>query len=254
MVLIPEGSFMMGRDLSDEEKNYVIEELGRKTKVFTYDYPAHEEQVKPFFLNLTEVSNREYAVFVQATGRAAPEVWNGPEPPQNAENIPVTHVTYQDAVDYCSWLSTQKNDGRNYRLPTEAEWEYAARGANAGKPEGKMNLYPWGDEWIAGRANTRESRLEHTQNIDANPSGASPFGVLNLAGNVFEWTATDFTHYPNSDQKTPREKDYLGTYQVVRGGSFDYPKEYSMTTTRVWARPTNKGPRLGFRCAADAKP
>jgi serine/threonine-protein kinase len=254
MALIPEGSFRMGRDLTDDEKNYQIEELGRKIKVFTYDYPAHEEQVKSFYLDLDEVSNREYAEFVKATGRAAPEGWNGQDPPQNAENVPVTHVTYQDAVDYCSWLTEQKKDGLNYRLPTETEWEYAARGPNAGKPEGKMNLYPWGDEWIEGRANTRESRLEHTQNIDSNRTGASPFGVLNLAGNVFEWTATDFNHYPGSDQKTPREKDYQGTYQVVRGGSFDYPKEYAMTTTRVWARPTNKGPRLGFRCAADIKP
>ena len=74
-----------------------------------------------------------------------------------------------------------------------------------------------------------------------------------MAGNVYEWTGTDFSHYPGSDQKTPREAGYKGVYQVVRGGSFDYVKEYAMTTTRVWARPTDKGPRLGFRCAADAK-
>ncbi len=253
MAEIPEGSFMMGRNLTEDEKNYEIEELGRKTKVFTYDYPAHDTPVKNFYLDKTEVSNREYAEFVITTARAAPEGWNGQEPPQNAENIPVTHVTYQDAKDYCEWRTGQRKDGIQYRLPTEEEWEYAARGANAGKPEGQMNLYPWGDEWIQGRANTRESRLEHTQNVDSNPSGASPFGIINLAGNVFEWTKTDFSHYPGSDQKTPREKDYLGTYQVVRGGSFDYPKEYAMTTTRVWARPTSKGPRLGFRCAADIK-
>jgi formylglycine-generating enzyme required for sulfatase activity len=253
MAQIPAGSYLMGRDLTDEEKNYEIEELGRKTKVFTYDYPAHEVQVKTFYLDKTEVSNREYSEFVKATGRAAPEGWIGTDPPLNAENIPVTHVTYQDAKDFCEWRTVQLNNGLSYRLPTEEEWEYAARGANAGKPEGKLNLYPWGDEWIAGRANTKEARLEHTQNVDSNPSGASPFGVVNLAGNVFEWTATDFTHYPGSDQKTPREKDYQGTYQVVRGGSFDYPKEYAMATTRVWARPTSKGPRLGFRCAADVK-
>ncbi len=253
MVPIPEGSFMMGRNLTDEEKNYVIDETGRREKVFVYDYPAHEMPVKAFYLDQTEVSNREYAEFVKAAGHAPPDDWeNKPEPPANAENIPVTHVTYQDAIDYCSWLSQRRKDGLSYRLPTEAEWEYAARGQNAGKPDGKMSLFPWGDEWVAGRANTKESRLEHTQNATANPDGASPFGALNLAGNVFEWTATDFSHYPGSDQQTPREPGYQGTYQVVRGGSFDFPKEYAMTTTRVWARPTNKGPRLGFRCAADA--
>ncbi|MBK9315024.1 MAG: SUMF1/EgtB/PvdO family nonheme iron enzyme [Acidobacteria bacterium] len=253
MVLVPEGSFMMGRDLTEEEKAFTVEEVGRKIKVFTYDYPAHEMNVRSFYLDETEVSNRQYAEFVAATGRPAPEHWEGPTPPVNAENMPVTHVTYQDAVDYCTWRTSVRNDGISYRLPTEDEWEYAARGSNAGKTGGKLNLYPWGDAWEPGRANTKDARLEHPQNVDSNRPGASPFGILNLSGNVYEWTATDFTHYPGSDQVTPREKGYEGTYQVVRGGSFDYPREYAMTTTRVWARPTNKGPRLGFRCAGDLR-
>ncbi len=253
MVLIPDGSLMQGRNLTETEKSFVVEELGRKSNVFIYDYPAHESTVNSFYLDKTEVSNLEYSEFVKATGHAPPKNWKGPLAPQNAENIPVTHVTYQDAVDFCNWRTMQKNDGLSYRLPREDEWEYAARGKGAGKAGAQMRLYPWGEEWIPGRANTKESRLEHPQNVDSNQVGQSPFGVFNLAGNVFEWTATDFSHYPGSDQKTPREAGYTGTYQVVRGGSFDYPKEYAMTTTRVWARPTNKGPRLGFRCAADAK-
>ncbi|QQS46982.1 MAG: SUMF1/EgtB/PvdO family nonheme iron enzyme [Acidobacteriota bacterium] len=252
MALIPEGSYMMGRDLTEEEKAFTVEEVGRKIKVFTYDYPAHEVSVRGFYLDETEVSNRQYSEFVTATGRPAPEHWNGPTPPANSENMPVTHVTYQDAVDYCNWRTTARNDGITYRLPTEEEWEYAARGANAGKQGSQLNLYPWGDAWEPGRANTKASRLERPQNVDSNRSGASSFGILNLSGNVYEWTATDFKHYPGSDQETPREKGYEGTYQVVRGGSFDYAKEYAMTTTRVWARPTNMGPRLGFRCAGDA--
>jgi formylglycine-generating enzyme required for sulfatase activity len=118
---------------------------------------------------------------------------------------------------------------------------------------GRLALYPWGEQWETGKANTFESRLGYPQNVNAYPGGASPYGVLNLAGNVYEWTATDFVHYPGSEEKTPRPKDNAGVFQVVRGGSFDYPKEYSMTTTRVWARPTDKGARLGFRCAADGK-
>ncbi len=254
MVPIPEGSFMMGRNLTDEEKNFTVDLNGRKVKIFSYDWPAHPISVNAFYMDKSEVSNREYAEFVKATGHAPPDNWDGAtQPPANAENIPVTFVSYQDAVDYCSWRSKLRNDGINYRLPTEAEWEYAARGQNAGKPNGSMNLYPWGSEWVAGRANTKEARLEHTQNVPTNQEGASPFGLLNMAGNVFEWTNTDFTHYPDSDQQTPREKGYEGTYQVVRGGSFDYPKECSMTTTRLWAKPVDKGPRLGFRCAADLK-
>src|SRR5215510_1798115 len=253
MVLIPEGSFMMGRDLTDKEKELAIKVGGGEEHIFAYDWPAHPISVTAFYMDKTEVSNAQYLEFVKATGYEAPLIWKGSEPPANAELIPVTWVNYQDARKYCSWRSQRRNDGLNYRLPTEEEWEYAARGKDAGKSGAPMNLYPWGDHWIEGNANTIESRLDNPRNIDAYPNGKSPFGVLNLSGNVVEWTSSDFNHYPGNDRKTPREKGYEGTYQVVRGGGFAFPKEYAMTTTRVWARPENKGPKLGFRCAADVK-
>ncbi|HKQ74206.1 MAG TPA: bifunctional serine/threonine-protein kinase/formylglycine-generating enzyme family protein [Blastocatellia bacterium] len=253
MVLIPEGSFMMGRNLTDEEKKSTIEAQGRQVAIFSYDWPAHLKSLSAFYMDRTEVSNAQYAEFVKATGHPAPANWEAATPPPHAHQIPVTDVTYQDAVDYCAWRSTQRNDGVKFRLPTEEEWEYAARGKDAGKPGARMNLYPWGDEWVEGNANTKESRLDFPRNVDQYPIGKSQFDILNLSGNVAEWTASDFSHYPGSDQKTPREPGYEGTYQVVRGGGFAFPKEYAMTTTRVWARPENKGPKLGFRCAADAK-
>jgi formylglycine-generating enzyme required for sulfatase activity/serine/threonine protein kinase len=255
MALIPQGNFLMGRNLAEEEKSRVIEfeKPGSRIQIFTYDWPAHEVAVSAFYLDLTEVSNAQYAEFVKATGHAPPDDWGGGTYPPNAGLIPVTGVTYQDAKDYCAWRSKQRGDGLNYRLPTEEEWEYAARGKDAGKPGAPMNLYPWGDEWIEGAANTKESRLEHPRNVDAYPDRKSPFGILNLAGNVTEWTSTDFNHYPGSDRQTPREPGYQGTYQVVRGGGFAYPKEAAMTTNRLWTRPEQKGPKLGFRCAADAK-
>lgn len=253
MVYIPGGKFMMGRDLTKTEQEVGITNNGRQERIFLYDYPAHPVEVKPFYLDTTEVSRREYAEFVRATQHDAPAEWKGSEPPSNTEEIPVTDVNYRDAVDFCNWRTQQRRDAFTYRLPTEAEWEFAARGAEAGQPGKPLRLYPWGDEWIAGNANTKEGRLDHTQNVTANPQGASPYQVLNLAGNVYEWTATDFTHYPGSDRQTPRESGYQGTYQVVRGGAFAYPKEYAMTTTRVWAKPTDKGPKLGFRCAAEVK-
>jgi formylglycine-generating enzyme required for sulfatase activity len=253
MGLIEGGSFLMGRNLTAAEKDFEIGPPGDRIKIFSYDYPAHPVTVKTFYLARTEISNAQYAEFVKATGHAPPDDWKGTRPPANAEQTPVTYVTYNDATAYCAWLATKYNGGPVkflYRLPTEEEWEYAARGKDAGTPGAKMNLYPWGDEWVEGAANTKESRLDHTRNVGASTSGASPFGIFDMAGNVFEWTATDFNHYPGSDRQTPREKGYQGTYQVVRGGSFDYTKEYAMTTTRVWAKPEDKGPRLGFRCAA----
>ncbi len=257
MVAIAGGTFRMGRDLDEAMKNYAITSGTQQEKPFRFDYPAHAETVRPFYLDQTEVSRRAYGEFVKATQRNAPSDWGGATPPLNTEDMPVTHVTFNDATEYCAWRTSQRNakdnDGLLYRLPTEIEWEFAARGNHAGEPNQPIRLYPWGDEWTPGNANTRESRLAHPQIVSANRPAASPFGVLNLAGNVYEWTATDFQHYPGSDQETPREAGYQGTYQVVRGGSYDFTKEYAMTTTRVWAKPTSQGPRLGFRCAAEVK-
>jgi serine/threonine protein kinase len=254
MAYIPDGDFMMGRNLVQKELELQVEVEGRTIKPFIYDYPAHPVSIRAFYLDKREVSNREYSEFVKDKGRKPPDNWKGQQaPPLNGEELPVTHVTLQDAKEYCAWRTHHRKDGFDYRIPTSEEWEYAARGKDAGKPGGKMNLYPWGDDWVDGWANTKESKLAFPQNVDSNPDGASPYQILNLAGNVYEWTATDFKHYPNGDQKTPREKGYEGTYQVVRGGSFDYPKEFAMTTTRVWAKPTAKGHRLGFRCAASLK-
>lgn len=254
LVVIEGGSFMMGRNLTEAEKNFAVAALGRPSfKIFRYDYPAHELELPTFYLDKTEVSNAQYAAFVKATNRTPPAHWPGATPPPHAEQIPVTNVTVRDAADYCAWRTGERSDGFAYRLPREEEWEYAARGKDAGKPDKPMNLYPWGDQWDASRANTKESRLAYPRNVDADLRGQSPFGVLNLAGNVYEWTASDFNHYPGSDEKTPREEGYAGTYQVVRGGYFGEAKEFAMTTTRMWARPENKGPRLGFRCAAELK-
>lgn len=246
MVFIEGGSFRMGRDLTEEEKK-IDAKIGDKVMkgVFLYDYPSNPVTVNSFFMDKYEVSNRDYAKFVRATNRAQPENWRNLDPPRNAENIPVTHVNYQDATDFCAW--------RGGRLPTEEEWEFAARGPNAGKQGAMMFFYPWGDAWEDRRANTLESKLGYPQIVTANPTGGSPFGVMNMAGNVYEWTASDFNHYQGSNEKTPREPGYEGIYQVVRGGSFAYPKELAMTTTRVWARPTEKGPMLGFRCVANLK-
>src|SRR5215813_10027401 len=125
MVLIPEGSFLMGRNLTDEEKKFTIKVGGGEEDIFAYDWPAHPISVSTFYLDKTEVSNAQYLEFVKTTGHEPPMIWKGSEPPANAELIPVTWVSYHDARKYCSWRSQQRNDGLNYRLPTEEEWEYA---------------------------------------------------------------------------------------------------------------------------------
>lgn len=253
LVMIEGGSFMMGRNLTEAEKSLEFIEGRQRVRVFRYDYPAHPMDVQTFYLDKTEVSNAQYEEFINSSGHAPPEHWQGATPPPNAALVPVTNVTYLDATSYCDWRTSQRNDGFVYRLPTEEEWEYAARGKEAGRPAAPLNLYPWGDIWQDGLANTKEARLDRPRNVDAYPNGQSPFGVLNLAGNVYEWTKSDFNHYPGSDQPTPTPPGGQGTYQVVRGGYFGRQKEFATTTNRVWAGPEDKGPKLGFRCAAELK-
>jgi formylglycine-generating enzyme required for sulfatase activity len=263
MALIPGGAYLMGRNLSEAEQQMInhvfspgrgrLTEEEKRIAIFSYDYPAHEVKVASFYLDQLEVSHRAYASFVRATGHASPPSWHGLEPPKGTEDLPVAEVSYHDAVEYCEWRTQQRSDGLSYRLPTEEEWEFAARGPVSGAPGTEQRLYPWGDQWQPGLANTKEARLARPQIVTAHPQGASLFRILNLSGNVAEWTATDFSHYPGSDRDTPREKGYTGTYQVVRGGSFGAPKEMAMTMTRAWARPTFKDPNVGFRCAADAR-
>jgi formylglycine-generating enzyme required for sulfatase activity len=119
MVAIPGGSYLMGRNLTDDEKTFEAEvqtERGPvKDKPFTYDYPAHEASVGAFFLDRTEVSNREYAKFVTATNRPPPPHWKGAQPPADAESIPVTFVTFLDAQDFCTSLGKTRADGFTYR-------------------------------------------------------------------------------------------------------------------------------------------
>ena len=216
MVSIPAGSFQMGRDdASDSEK------------------PAHPVQVPSFFIDATEVTNEQYSDFVRQKNRNAPSHWIDGNFPPGEGVFPVNNVSWYDARDYCEW--------RGKRLPSEEEWEYAARG--------KENLlYPYGNAWKAqfSSASTPE-QIGKLGGVGSYKEGASPFGVLDMAGNVAEWTATDFKPYPNSPEKPdPGNK-------VVRGGSFQNLPSEQTATDRRWLAPQSKRDYLGFRCAKDAK-
>jgi formylglycine-generating enzyme required for sulfatase activity len=167
MILIPVGEFLMGSDPQQDEN------------AFDHEQPQHRLALPDYYLAKTPVGHAQYRAFVLATGRKASYGWTNRIPPRGEEDHPVVNVTWYDAMNYCQWLS--EVTGRNYGLPSEAEWEKGARGTGG-------RIYPWGNQWDATRCNSKESGLKKTISVHAYPQGASPNGVLDMAGNVCEWT------------------------------------------------------------------
>lgn len=167
--------------------------------------PAHPVTVKSFMMDKTEVTIAEYAEFVAATGQRPPKDWNGDKPSPEMLNLPVVNVSLDDARSFAKWRS--ERDKVNYRLPTESEWEYAARnGVNA-------TLYPWGNK-LDVIEKLAVVNVSSPMAVGSMPNGANKWGVQDLIGNVWEWTDSEYTAYPGS----------LGTIKssvteyVIRGG------------------------------------
>jgi serine/threonine-protein kinase len=217
MRYIPGGTFQMGTNEGD-----------------LYDAPAHEVTVAPFYLDTTEVTNKQYAEFVQATGHEPPPDWINKSYEVGTGDLPVVNVTWADARAFAEWA--------HKRLPTEAEWEFAARGTDGRK-------YPWGNQWIPGNAYTKESGLTTLQPVGSAPMGASPFGILDMSGNAYEWCNDNFSPYPGS---TAEPKDL--TYKIIRGSSLGDDRTKATTTYRNWVPPERRYGVLGFRCASSARP
>jgi serine/threonine-protein kinase len=219
------GKFQMGRN------------DGPPTEV-----PAHAVTIGDFEMDKTEVTNAEYAQFVKQTNHAPPEQWGSIRPPVGQELLPVSDVSYEDAVEFAAWRS--KRDGVNYRLPTEEEWEYAARNGE------KDNLYPWGNTWEAGRAATQEAGVGAPQAVGTYPRGMNSWGVVDLVGNVWEWTSSKASRYGGDpDKRLAQYKDWI----MIRGGCYassvkgSFPPGPVSSTMRTWVAPNYKDQVLGFR-------
>jgi len=222
MTVVPGGSFLMGYDHRHPDER-----------------PQHTATVSSFAIDLYEVTNRQYKAFIDSTGRAAPISWaNGAFPP-GKEQHPVAFVTWQEAHDYCRWIDK--------RLPTEAEWEKAARGEDG-------RLYPWGNEFDPKKANTPQSHLGDTTPVGSFPAGRSPHGLYDMGGNVWEWTDSWAQAYPGSP--IPKGHYFTGEYKVLRGGSWVDCSFYrcgmsALTFNRGYFKPATKNKGFGFRCAKD---
>ncbi len=236
MVRIPAGEFLMGT--REEDVDAITEKYGIERKFIEREVPQRKVFVDEFEIGKYPVTNFEYQAFVQDTGHQPPRHWEGDQYPEGLGDHPVVNVSWHDAVAYCEWLS--EKTGHPYRLPTEAEWEKAARGADG-------RQFPWGDEWDESRCNTAEGGPGTTTPVGQySPDGDSPYKVADMAGNVWEWCADWFEFYPGSSFPN---KDHGVAFRMLRSGSWHLKRVYARCTARLRDYPDNRNDVVGFRCA-----
>jgi len=217
MIYMSGGIFRMGSDEGDQ-----------------YSKPSHPVNLKPFFIDAYEVTCEQYKRCVVANKCAAPGTWSNADYPAGNERRPVTGVSWDDANAYARWFGK--------RLPTEEEWEYAARGSRGFK-------YPWGNSWKSSCANADKEGEARRGMVDVGSYNCdSSSGAKDMIGNAWEWTSSDWQPYPGSETPFSRKSHE----KVIRGGSWDTPKESATAVLR--AGYTGAGDKTGFRCAKDATP
>ena len=220
MVWVPAGEYLMGSTDADNEAD-------------TDEKPQHKVYLDGYWIYKTEVTVAQYRKFCQATGRQMP-----PEPEWKWQDThPIVNVTWDDAAAYAQWAGAA--------LPTEAQWEKAARG-----PDGR--LYPWGNDWDGAKCvnSARGNAPGGTKPVGGMPAGASPYGCLDMAGNVWEWCADwyDGSYYKNTPSGNPTGPA-TGTARVVRGGSWGNTiSDFFRAAGRYRPTPEGRNDYLGFRC------
>ena len=209
VVAVPAGPFVAGSDRAEREAAYRLDEaayghsITRRQGWYEAERQRGEAHAGAYHITRTPITNRQYAAFIAATGRQAPDVeaatwrgyglihpysrtrrfaWRDQRPPEGREDHPVVLVAHDDATAYAAWLSGVS--GAQWRLPTELEWEKAARGTEGWR-------FPWGDGFDPGRLNSHDRGPFDTLPVGTFGGGASPFGLLDAAGQVYEWTASE---------------------------------------------------------------
>jgi formylglycine-generating enzyme required for sulfatase activity len=254
---IPAGAFLLGtpeRDLSALAKAH-----GGTRESYREEAPQHTLMLPAFEIARIPVTNALYAAFVAATGAHAPSTWRGPQPPAALRDHPVVDVSWDEANAFCVWLNREildfglrivgyineqsaiQNPKSKIRLPTEAEWERAARGVDG-------RAFPWGAAWDTARANTRESGIAGTTPAGTYPGGASAVGCLDMAGNVWEWTASLDRPYPYA-AGDGREDPRAPGRRILRGGCYANPHGFARCACRFRLLPAVRNPFMGFRLA-----
>lgn len=242
VVRIPAGKFLMGSTKSQVDR--AVKDGATRDWVRN-EMPQHSVEVGEYFIGKYPVTNSEYQFFISETGHSSPRGWNGAEFPDGAEAHPVIYVSSEDASSYCAWLS--QKTGKTYRLPTEAEWEKAARGMDG-------RVYPWGDEFDPQKANTSESGIGGTSPVGQySPQGDSHYGCADMTGNVWEWcqdwyAEKEYERRQGSPVVDPRGPE-TGQVRVVRGGSWLSLRDGARCACRSRSVPGDFLNGLGFRVA-----
>jgi formylglycine-generating enzyme required for sulfatase activity len=234
MVTIPAGEFLMG---SDKRRDSMARDA---------ETPQHRVYLPEYRIARIPVTNRQYKLFVDATGYETPAHWNNGRIPDGKENHPVVNVSWRDAQAFCRWAGV--------RLPSEAEWEKAARGTDG-------RIWPWGNKPPNDKLCNFNNNVGRTTPVGAYPAGASPDGCLDMAGNVWEWTSSKWGmdwdkpefDYPY-DPDDGREDAEGDARRVLRGGAF-FGYEVSVRCAfRLWDLPDFRGSNFGFRVVVVASP
>jgi serine/threonine-protein kinase len=244
LVRVPAGEFLMGSDPAKDEDARDSEQ------------PQHIIKLPEFYIGRCLVTNAQYAAFVQATGHSTPFYWRSNDKfPLGKEHHPVAQVSWKDAVAFCRWLSREIN--KVVQLPSEAEWEKAARGTDG-------RIYPWGDKLPTVSLCNFDDYFHDTTPVGHySPLGDSPYGCADMAGNVWEWTRSAWRRdyfvknsvfgYPY-DPGDGRESLKIGAPRVLRGGAFHNSLSYVRCASRRSSSRSNSGNRFGFRvCVVSGK-
>lgn len=233
MIYIPAGEFIMGS--SDEDIEMFLQFfIYRRPSRFANEQPQHTVYLDSFYIDKYEVTNAQYGEFIQATGHPAPIYWNNEL--YNQSEQPVIVITWEDAKAYAEWAGK--------RLPTEAEWEKAARGTDG-------RIWSWGNEWDATKLNSNDvgaiDGYIYSSPVGSFPQGVSPYGVHDMMGNVWEWIADwyDANYYSYSPKINPKGPA-SGSYHVLRGGDWSMNKDFMRCASRFGLGPGSM--LTGFRC------
>jgi formylglycine-generating enzyme required for sulfatase activity len=259
-VVIPAGEFLMGTSDAEIELLLKMKETKDWAKewkekgYFKREQPQHPVKLDEFQIAKYPLTNAQYLAFVQQTRREPPSHWSGGQFSEELAAHPVINVSWDDAAAYCEWLTKtlreagQLRENEMIHLPTEAEWEKSAAWDEIHKAH---RIWPWGNQWDTAKCNSAEGRIGTTTPVGKySPAGDSPYSIADMAGNVWEWCADwyDENYYASSPDRNPTGAAD-GQYRVLRGGAWDYNRDFARGAYRGRYNPHHRNDLVGFRCA-----